>query len=64
LIWEEDNLVPQWKTKEIKGYISDYQLKDADNDGEEELVAAVVNYTGSSLLGSKGTSNILFYKLF
>jgi len=64
LIWEEDNLVPQWKTKEIKGYISDYQLKDADNDGEEELVAAVINYTGSSLLGSKGTSNILFFKIF
>jgi TolB-like protein len=64
LIWEEDNLVPQWKTKEIKGYISDYQLKDADNDGEEELVVAVISYTDSSILGSKGISNILFFKLF
>jgi hypothetical protein len=62
--WEEDNLVPQWKTKEIKGYISDYQLKDADNDGEEELVAAVISYTDSSILGGKGISNILFFKLF
>lgn len=64
LIWEEDRLITQWKTKEIKGYISDYQLKDADNDGEEELVVAVVSYTGSSILGGKGTSNILFFKIF
>jgi hypothetical protein len=64
LMWEEDNLVTQWKTKEIKGYISDYQLKDADNDGEEELVVAVINYTGSSLVNRKGTSQILFSKLF
>ena len=40
LIWEENDFVPQWKTQEIKGYIADYQLKDVDNDGEEELVAA------------------------
>jgi TolB-like protein len=66
LVWEEDNLITQWKTIEIKGYISDYQLKDVDNDGEEELVIAVVNYTDSSMLslGTKSTSNILFFKLF
>jgi hypothetical protein len=65
LIWEENGLVPQWKTKEISGYISDYQLKDADNDGEEELVVAVVaSRTDSSVMGAKGTSNIHFFKIF
>jgi TolB-like protein len=65
LIWEQDNFVPQWKTREIKGYISDYQLKDVDNDGEEELVAAVnATHTESSLVNPKASSNILFFKLF
>ena len=41
LVWDEDNLITNWKTREINGYISDFQVKDADNDGEEELVVAV-----------------------
>lgn len=60
LTWEEDDLIGQWKTKELKGYIADYQLRDADNDGEEELVVAMIDYTVSS----KGKSQILFFKLF
>ena len=64
LVWEQNNFVPQWKTQEIKGNISDYQLKDVDNDGEEELVAAVITYTGSTVFNPKGSSNILFFKLF
>ncbi|NWF93572.1 MAG: VCBS repeat-containing protein [Syntrophaceae bacterium] len=64
LVWEEDGLVSEWKTKELKGYISDYQLRDADNDGEEELVVALINYSESNILGSKGNSQILFFKLF
>jgi TolB-like protein len=63
LAWEQNNFVPQWKTQEFKGNISDYQLKDVDNDGEEELVAAVITY-GGTVFNPKGTSNILFFKLF
>jgi len=62
LIWREGSLDTYWKTREINGYISDFQIRDADNDGEEELVVAVVN-TGSTL-DRKVTSNILFFKLF
>jgi hypothetical protein len=61
LVWQEGYLETQWKTREINGYISDFQLKDVDNDGEEELVVAVVGYADIS--GST-TSNILFFKLF
>ena len=46
----------------MKGYIADFQVKDADNDGEEELVVAVVD-TGA-MFDRKATSNILFFKLF
>jgi hypothetical protein len=61
--WEEDNLITDWKTREINGYIADYQVKDVDNDGQEELVVGVVKTEGS-ITGTKVTSNILFFKLF
>ena len=62
LVWEENTLTTNWKTKEIEGYISDFQIKDVDNDGEEELVVAVIDLGGVTT--RKGTSKILFYKLF
>jgi TolB-like protein len=62
LAWEENTLTTNWKTKEIEGYISDFQIKDVDNDGEEELVVAVIDLGGVTT--RKGTSKILFYKLF
>jgi hypothetical protein len=62
LVWEGDSLATNWKTMEIIGYISDFQVRDVDNDGEEELVAAVVD--PGTITDRKGTSNILFFKLF
>ena len=62
LAWDEDTLVTNWKTREINGYISDFQVKDADNDGEEDLVISIIN--PGSITGKKATSNILFFKLF
>jgi hypothetical protein len=62
LIWQEGYLDTQWKTREINGYISDFQVKDVDNDGDEELVVAVVDL--GSITDRKVTSNILFFKLF
>jgi hypothetical protein len=62
LVWDEGTLSTNWKSKEIEGYISDFQVKDADNDGEEDLVVAVIDLGG--IMARKGTSKILFYKLF
>jgi hypothetical protein len=69
LIWEEDTLMPSWKTREIKGYIADYQVRDVDNDGNDELVVAVVTPFESEegvsgLLSHKSRSNIYFFKLY
>jgi TolB-like protein len=61
LVWQDGTLDTHWKTREINGYVPDFQVKDVDNDGDEELVVAVVD------LGSitrSVTSNILFFKLF
>ena len=62
LIWQEGYLDTHWKTREINGYISDFQLRDVDNDGDEELVVATVDL--GSIMDRKVTSNILFFKLF
>jgi len=66
LVWEEEGLTTNWKTREIKGYIADYQIKDVDNDGNEELVVAIVppEEEISGHLSGKSRSNILFFKLF
>jgi len=62
LIWQNGMLDTYWKTREINGYITDFQIKDVDNDGEEELVVSVVNL--GDITDRKVTANILFFKLF
>jgi len=62
LVWQDGYLDTHWKTREINGYVPDFQVKDVDNDGDEELVVAVVDL--GSITDRKVTSNILFFKLF
>ncbi len=67
LIWAEDTLTTNWKTREINGYLSDFQIRDADNDGEEELVVSVIAPIEEDipgLLSKKSKSSIYFFKLF
>ena len=45
--WNGLGLVPNWKTSEISGRISDFFVGDFDNDGTDELVLAVVQKEGS-----------------
>ncbi len=48
LEWDGLGLSENWKTKKIQGYVADYQVKDIDNDGENEIVLAlVVSFSGS-----------------
>jgi TolB-like protein len=64
LVWDQDKLVTSWKTREITGYLADFQVRDADNDGADDLVVVVVESQGAGGMGGKGTSSILFFKLF
>ncbi len=66
LIWDGSGLTTSWKTREIQGYIADYQIGDVDNDGEEELIVAVTarEEEVSGLLSKQKRSNILFFKLY
>ena len=60
LVWEDNAFVVNWKSREVMGYISGFQARDVDHDGEEDLVVAAVNPSGGFDL--KETSNILFFR--
>ena len=60
LEWDGIGMVENWRTKQISGYVADYQFKDIDNDGENEIVLALV--LASSGL-TKGRSVIVSYSL-
>ena len=62
LSWDGLGLALNWKTRKIHGYVSDFFIADFDNDGQEELVAAVVISKGASFL-SKAKSAIISYNL-
>lgn len=62
LSWNGLGLALNWKTRKIHGYVSDFAIGDFDNDGQEELVAAVVMERGASFV-AKAKSAIISYDL-
>ena len=60
LEWDGMGMVENWRTKRIAGYVADYQFKDIDNDGENEIVLAL-GLTGGGL--TKDRSVIVAYDL-
>ena len=64
LVWDGLGLSEKWRTKKIHAYTADFQIKDIDNDGENELVVGIIKAGSSikSMLG-KGESRVLVYEL-
>jgi TolB-like protein len=60
LEWDGMGMVENWRTKRISGYVADYQFKDIDNGGENEIVLALV-LSGGGL--TKDRSVIVSYSL-
>lgn len=60
LEWDGLGLAENWKTRKINGYVSDYQFKDIDNDGQNEVVLALVLSVGASV---SDKSVIVAYKM-
>ena len=60
LSWDGLGFLENWRTRKINGYVADYQFKDIDNDGENEIVLALVLSTGPSLTGR---SVVVAYKM-
>ena len=61
--WDEIDLAPMWKTRTISGYIQDFKIDDFDNDGQDELVAAVVLEEGGGVLMAEPKSTIVGIEL-
>jgi len=60
LEWDGLGFIENWKTRKINGYVADYQVKDIDNDGKDEIVMALVLSVGATL---KTNSVVVSYKL-
>lgn len=60
LSWDGLGLVDNWATRKINGYVADYQFKDIDNDGQNEVVLALVLSVGASVTDK---SVIVVYKM-
>lgn len=60
LEWDGVGFVENWRTRKINGYVCDYQFKDIDNDGQKEVVLALVLSVAGNL---QKTSVIAAYDL-
>ncbi len=62
LSWDGIGLVLNWETRKTSGHIRDYAFGDFDNDGKDELIAAVIIKEGT-LVGTSPKSTIIAYDL-
>jgi hypothetical protein len=60
--WDRIGLGVLWKTRKLSGYFSDFGVGDFDNDGQDELVAALVVKTGSAVM-TTAKSTLIAYEL-
>jgi len=62
LVWDGLGLASNWRTRATSGFIRDFAVGDFDNDGEKELVAAVVISEGSTAI-TKPKCTVIAYEL-
>ena len=60
--WDGIGLAVLWKTRKLTGYLSDFAVGDFDNDGKDELVAALVIQTGAGVTTTP-KSTLIAYEL-
>ena len=60
LEWDGIGLAEVWRTRKISGYVADYQIRDIDNDGQDEIVLALVLSVGPTI---KTNSCLVAYRL-
>jgi hypothetical protein len=61
--WNGLDLAPSWKSRQMSGYIADFTVGDFDNDGQDELVAALVIKAGQVVLFTEPKSTIIALQL-
>ena len=61
-VWDGLGLSENWRSQKIHGYISDFQIKDIDNDNQDELVVGIVQLSIKSMF-KRAKSYVLAYDL-
>ncbi len=61
--WNGIDLAPSWKSRQMSGYIPDFAVGDFDNDGQDELVAALVIKAGGVVFLTEPKSTIIALQL-
>ncbi len=61
LTWNGHSLVENWRTSDQNGYLNDFTLADADNDGADEIVMAI-KFKHKGMI-QKARSAIVSYEL-
>jgi len=62
LSWNGIGLEPLWESRQINGCLSDFKIKDLDNDGKPDLVVAMLQERGGSFL-KDAKSLVVSYEL-
>jgi hypothetical protein len=62
MVWNGFDLAEAWSTKPQFGYLADFRLADADNDGQKEVVMAV-GFSGKLKFLSQKRSSLVVYEL-
>ncbi len=62
LSWDGVDFMENWRTREMKGYVSDYQVKATSKDGKPELLVALV-YKRGTMDYLKTTVTLLAFEL-
>lgn len=60
--WDGIGLAIHWRTRKLSGYFSDFTIGDFDNDGQDELVAALVIKDGD-IITTIPKSRVIVYEL-
>jgi hypothetical protein len=62
LSWDGLGLATAWRTQDIPEYVADFQVKDVDNDGRDELVT--VSVTKTFLKPSDTKSILMVFEIY
>jgi hypothetical protein len=62
LSWDGLGLATAWRTQDIPEYVADFQIKDVDNDGRDELVT--VSVTKTFLRPSDTKSILMVFEIY
>jgi len=60
--WDGIGLAVNWRARRLSGYFSDFAIGDFDNDGQDELVAALVIKAGA-VVTTTPKSTVIVYEL-